>query len=393
MIKSKIIKKSRIKSRRVKKSSVKSRRVKKSRIKSRRVKKSRIKSRRIKKSSVKSRRIKKSRKSILKSKILSLKKSKINKKYSYRFIEDNKENIYNGNNYIIQNIVNVLGPHSYEYYNILGKDIYLFGEVHLKPTCNIYNNYIPIDIFIYNIINANKSKSYDLFVEYEYRKREKDLITGVDFGKSAFFENCFKVEKVCPYKNVRGHYIDPRIMEKDIRDKHPYIMDSISYALYFYERNKIYQKYFQDITPENFRNIKEIFFDILNNTYKINKQYDNVESSLRNKILKFFNDKMDYYFNECKIATYTKLSIESKIICIKLYINAFNLIMDKYAIGRLFRTFKSIDMKNIIFYVGDSHRKHYTEIFNYLGYEPIYSNINNGLIKGQNCVQVDLNNF
>ena len=306
-----------------------------------------------------------------------------------------------------KNIINVLGPRSYEYYIILGKKIHVFGETHMYPhKCNKYKEYIHIDVFLDKIFRNNPNKKYDLFVELYYRKDDySTILSGVDLGYNSIFTNCLQVNKKnCPYKNLRGHYVDIRAMSKDIRDKHSYILESIYLTLNMYEYldkneqkdinydqyKKIYEKYFENITRDNFLEFKNIFIEILNGTYKINKQYENIDPSLSFKLFEFFNNKMNSYFENCELNKY------NKDICIEMYHNVFTLIMDKYAIGRLFRNFKSIEMKNIILYVGDLHRKHYTELFNYLGYNPIYSDKNDNFKvfnTEHNCVSVDLNNF
>ena len=337
----------------------------------------------------------------------------------------------------------ILGPHTYEYYTIGNKNIYLFGEYHVSPNCDTPAQ--EFDKFIDDVVKSNPDKKYDIFLEKLYRNTDTNEIyiarAGVYLNWSQDFLNCFTVDKTqCRevYNNVRGHYIDARDMSEriitcKISEVNPtsiYILwslASIIYNTYEYsdritspgtreDYNLFYNKYFGDYRKvfnlENFQDLKENILSILNDTVKINKQYDNItDKDFAKRIIKYFNTKIESYFTNIRQRIISVLNninlnnnsneqsyiVEAKNIT-QLYFSAYTLIMDKYAIGRLFRehrvdrqrdeTYRS---KNVIFYIGDLHRQTYSELFQkVLKSNPIYSSIGT---PSRNCVTVDLENF
>ena len=386
-----------------------------------------VKSRKLKRKSTTLKRSKSVKSRKLKRKSTTLKRSKSVKRV-YRMIKRKQEELYDPENPTLlqyvpkkykqeelydptrelqDKIIIVKGPHSYSYYNIFSKNIYIFGETHVSPVCQS-KEFTPIDLFIKKIVDFNKSKKWDLFLETQYIKRDYEIRdTGVNLGNSIFLKDCFRVKKrhpLCP-SNLRGHYIDIRNMiryESDILplidfpnipgyniDK--FIYKKINLSLFFphlYSNypdiNMMYNKLFNEITPYNFDEVLAHFIIFLNYTRKINKQYDAIENKeLVKKINNFFYQKMINFFRECENSRY------NRSVCINMYIKAYSLIMDKYAIGRLFRKFKTMYTKNVIFYVGDAHKDIYEELFQYLGYYPKYSSKD----YLNNCVSVNLSNF
>lgn len=263
----------------------------------------------------------------------------------------------------------VIGPNLYYHYKFLGKNIYLFGEYHtFNPICNSKKGSYNFEEYLSSLFLTNKDILYDVFIEERYKKNDiKDIewetISKIIIQIQEKLTGCFTYSKNCIFPNVRGHYIDYRIKKYD---------ESLSYSKY---------------TLSHIMEIFDNFIKSVNKEYKINKQYQNIpDKYLRDKILLFFDNLFLKYKN--LIVEFYENHYEMENI--KLYMYA--ILMDKYLIGRMFRTFKDGPTPmNIIVYTGSAHTEMYVKLFNFLNVKPVYSfeNINIKEDIPYNCVKLN----
>ncbi len=248
-----------------------------------------------------------------------------------------------------------------------GKHIYLFGDEHIKKsTCKSTNSSAIIDLhtLIDQLVNKNKDKQFDIFLEYSYSKNDKKGNYTDSYMKDLFnyFENCLKIDKnACKYKNARLHY-------SDIRYESVYMKTLGLIGAHFLYTSK------DEI---------DIFKSLVEDQVSILKKYSDKDISLKNAIkhskaskeLSLVSDKLfqtiikqhiDKYSASISLTNmYTNMEKNNKIL---LFIAA--LTTDVYLMSRMFKD--SLNTKNIIVYMGYFHIENYIDILKDMGFKTIH---------------------
>jgi len=293
---------------------------------------------------------------------------------------------------ISHNNILVKGPHQYISYDIMGKNITLFGEWHVdNPICS--RKAINFDEFLIKLVLDSKNP-IDLFLEVNFiNTHDQEFITGVSLAGSKYIKHCINKNKEninCYDGKLRIHYIDTRLMKKHSNDIDIEDIYDITYK-YMLSPHVITLFNISQLDKNNF--IYSLY-NIINKSYKINKQYENISNKkLKDSIIYFFNQR----FKIDSAELLESKNIENTRLIIRRLIN---LVMDKYAIGRLFREFITdkpikITTNNVIFYTGINHINLYNNLFGYLqniGFD-IKVNSYSESIGDTNCVDVDISNL
>jgi hypothetical protein len=142
----------------------------------------------------------------------------------------------------------ILGPCVFYEFELGGRKIYIFGEVHEKVSrdshrmlprgVNRYNS-LSFQAFVHSLATQNPTKTYDFMFENGYFNfiledvRRKDrLISPIMNQITEEFRNCIDPvqRRNCTYKNLRTHYVDFRrifwrrhssgdLLPKEIRER------------------------------------------------------------------------------------------------------------------------------------------------------------------------------
>jgi hypothetical protein len=260
----------------------------------------------------------------------------------------------------LKNIENILGPITYREYKIGNINISLFGERHYNIT-DCRNNKISItfDGFLKSLLTQHKDTFYDFFVEFYYTKDPN--YAGLVFSDEAVnmnlidnsFINCLKLDKrLCDYKNTRMHYIDYR--QANMND--PVTKYCQKYTDIAYGKLAPLSHDFELMT---YNVLSYRVSEYIKNDERLKKQIKNSYLP-RDIYIKFLDD----YIEKNKIRCRKKL-----ILDIDDFIGLFSIIMDMYALSRIFRTFNVGDKqhpvtpKDIIIYVGNNHSNVYNDFF------------------------------
>ena len=246
----------------------------------------------------------------------------------------------------------ILGPQNYSEYDYNGINICIFGENHqlrMHGKCQFSkNDTVYFHNFLQTVLEANKDKFYDFFVELPYTNADlpaQPWVHKINFSLHYIadaFRGCLSLEKMCRYNNLRAHYSDPRDFVLPLFKK---IADT----------NHIPPNY-------DIHMFKKSVVTILKSNIILRKELR--KSYLGKEIEKFARSEI-----EREYANITGDFVDDVIsVCTP--------IMDAYALARMFRKFKPSsdkpsEMSNIIVYAGDIHSKNYERfIEKYLGLKP-----------------------
>jgi len=142
--------------------------------------------------------------------------------YSKAF-SDERQEIQNLNCYELplRDVKYILGPCSFFYFKIGERNFYLFGERHdnidrdwalLSRKVNKFNT-LRFSSFVHCLAKQNPTKTYDLMFE-SWTLPKKIGLTNSNAVSDlrAFFEPCIRPEERfdCEYRNLRTHYVDYR---------------------------------------------------------------------------------------------------------------------------------------------------------------------------------------
>lgn len=288
----------------------------------------------------------------------------------------------------------LVGPISVYYFKSkkeagFNKRIYIFGDFHIKksicPPIDQTKSIIYFDTMLDMTLNYNKDKIIDVFDEAPYISKEfydvKELQDSYPSYVCLFgsFGNCYiphfikkatkqgcdinkikkdaleEYERSCPYKNIRYHAADPRLLME-------YSNNS------FRELSNIVNEFYSDdeidinIDIQKWRNYlfeKVLYIETICNFPKIKKQLDFVEANLRKKIIIYLINRLikirrSFYFE--------KRNVES---IVNVYMKFGCLATDAYTLGRLFKikVDPPYEAKNIIVMNGQSHVDNYINFF------------------------------
>jgi hypothetical protein len=242
----------------------------------------------------------------------------------------------------LSKIRQILGPISYTEYKYGDSTISVFGEFHtiqnykkcLKKTTVSFGNFIQV------LLLSNPSKTYDLYIEttYIYSKAPARMPSSQNnFGihtTEKDFQECLRVDKrLCPFDNLRAHYID-------IRDH--------VFSENFEILVELYHKSPFNLAGEEFCDmILDEIYDIIKENPLVQKELS--KSYLGKDIKKFV------------IKEFRKRDTDSPKTFGEL-MRVASLVMDIYTLSRMFRNFADTTMnKNIIIYAGDAHSRFYRE--------------------------------
>ena len=296
----------------------------------------------------------------------------------------------------LSKITNVIGPVSYNEYRYKNYNIAIFGEQHIiKKLPDVpVDNTLNFSSFLESVITQNP-RQFDFFLESPYKKID---ISGPLAVNTIFniihedFKKCLSVVKVCPFKNLRTHYIDYRDAIP-MSDFQQLIIRSYNLYNFIYHTSTSIEKleeleelesnllfllsHASTIYKEEVKNVK----DFINTDKKIRKQLDNCP--LKKEILEFINIKIQKYEEIFKInvddddvKNFVKRSVDVDRYLLKRlgfiiydFVVIYISVMDVYTLARMFRTFKKTsqeDPENIIVYVGDGHAKTYYGFLEYI---------------------------
>ena len=246
----------------------------------------------------------------------------------------------------------ILGPCSFFQFKVGSRNVYLFGEGHGNLSRSIgllakgratRRNTLLFSSFVHSLAVQNPENTYDLMFEGIYFLQKpydgsKPFFTTKSTSQmsnhiSSQFEYCiipFTRPGFCPYENLRIHYVDYRRTEADPT---------------------------KNLTREEMqKNVK----DLISKPGKVLKQIENIKNrKIRDALLRFLNDEID----KNPLAGYVKM-----------------IVMDAYALARLFRDFDTKTKKsgsfsgtseNVIYYAGSQHVMTAVRfLVDYLGLKP-----------------------
>lgn len=258
----------------------------------------------------------------------------------------------------------VTGPYTLSEHMYLDKHIYIFGERHnFKSDCD--ENSISIGDFISNTILQNLDKPIDIFLELGY-------LSGVSCKSDG--DLCEIRDKLMPSENLRMHYSDMRIVQKDI-STFSILISGLYYNLTMLRNNdnlrgptltllNELRRVLESAHEEDLLDFLIFQSDVKGNLYK---QLNNCP--VAEELLDFLNDRM---IRE----GFTKKSLLSSIDLVfetgnfeQLAVDLIlweSFILDVYILSKMFQ-----DSKNIISYVGNLHAIRQREFITNLGFKLI----------------------
>lgn len=341
----------------------------------------------------------------------------------------------------------IQGPISLSAHVSSTQNIYIFGDHHILHTgCPRIQNFLNIDQYLIRVLQESPDKMIDLYLEAPYFARGEE--NTLNFRKDNYlyqtletFQKCLIHDKsLCPYKNVRIHYLDIRYssMFPNARAINTYSdvlleLSRITWVLYHKEHPLPHNKREKDNDKENEKENgnekeqeKKLREDLIthckwaqenitsDNLYsfimkyiqepKLRKQYQNIlESNMREKVWKQFSVLIGKILEEIEIQLESYHRYLRNVICLysdETYINFStdlwylgmtngyinkklielgSLFMDMYAMGRMLRTYRGGSRaKYLIIYAGDLHSNIYRKIFDEtLGYTNTFPKIQN----------------
>jgi hypothetical protein len=249
------------------------------------------------------------------------------------------------------------GPLNMTKFKIGEKEIYIFGDYHgfAKICKSDKKNCVDIPNIFDLIIKSNPHITIDFFLEDPHLK--KDLLDGDIFPEKTgantlekdiylirtrnFYDRTKRTKKY--WKNLRLHNIDPRQDTSDAMEKLISIINCISGNCSSYEKD---EKYFE----------KFLVFDAT--LFEINKQLDNVPIDIKEKIVKFANDKISAQKDK-----YINCTVRQHKANVMFYI--FAIYYDIHLLARLFRNKwkdnNPYESKHVLIYAGEMHTENINE--------------------------------
>jgi hypothetical protein len=285
----------------------------------------------------------------------------------------------------LNNVVNVIGPVSYNEYQYGKYNIGIFGEIHsinkIEPDLSPRDT-LNFSSFIQSILTQNWHQ-FDLFIEMAFKQAGKlHSKTGVSNTMFNLLEieldRCLTFVKKCPFKNLRAHYIDYRDMIPE--NNYSETIDEL-YTSIFWRKHDISEvkgTISQLVDLKIYKEESKRVLKFIETDKKILKQLNNCP--LKDEIIVFIKARMKKYYSDIKTLLdnnptflrqkWDKNSPNSlkRLIAeiIESFIAIYISVMDVYALARMFRTFGGTSPENIIVYVGDYHAKVYCDFLDYI---------------------------
>ena len=279
----------------------------------------------------------------------------------------------------------ILGPISYREYIWGNINICLFGDIHLiEEDCPNQIGTVTFAGFLKSLLTQRQDIFYDFFAELDYINVKDKHYQGrsnddsvVNFNLvSNSFEECFKLDKrACPYENTRMHYIDYRTVNRNYSLTSPdYFTSGNEYSfvtIYARIYEDLVHGVYKDEDNDNEEYLNYPLFEFLSySTQKFIDKDPKINKQLQNSYIS--KDIWDKFVNDYMEDLRAKKREKANLSLID-FLPIFSIIMDIYALGRMFRTFNITDTKrpqmpeNIIIYVGNFHASVYNHFFiNYL---------------------------
>ena len=249
----------------------------------------------------------------------------------------------------------VLGPVNYSEYKYKNKIISIFGELHgledAEEKCLHKKGTVTFANFLSSLVLNNRDKFYDFFVEVQYEnKKQNPPKEPIPHWAHALylieqtFEKCLRpgAKSTCPYKNLRAHYVD--IRRPDI---FPY----------------------RQVASLPIIKQVEKMFKIIDSNQLMQKEL--AKSYLKKEILDYIFRELRMFEVKCLKSSEFEREQEHRMPYTGV------LLMDTYALARIFRKFKESktmpsEPTNIIIYAGDAHATNYEDFLEtQLGLTPI----------------------
>lgn len=266
----------------------------------------------------------------------------------------------------LENIQYIVGPTSYSEYRYGDMNIGIFGEEHgnfnTRTCIKSKKNSIFFNKFLKLILSNNRDYFYDFFQEMPYISKHNPVPNMHD--KSMFslietdFYECLTLDKSrCTEPNLRAHYIDTRFtMDKKMTDQ--------LVAGYLLGVNMLMMS-----MMDQWNRFASVLLKYVKNFLK-------TDLLLQKELSKSFLGKEISAFINGEFKKYEQKILSSQYADPETVTGMASLVMDAYALARLFRRFsvgnKPSEIRNAIMYVGDGHAIIYRKfIQNVLGIQPV----------------------
>jgi hypothetical protein len=294
------------------------------------------------------------------------------------------------------------------------KMIYTFGDLHLHlPDCVFpaKAKVKQIDEYLRDVVISNPDKIIDIFVEAtfisELKKDRSNLTEGKGYLAQVMqtWDNCLQVDKtLCPYKNVRMHYVDVRNAAANAIYSQEKLDSDIEVIYNTWDfRNEHFPGKAMDLDDQDSFKlaIDQLAEDAVNyssqhfktlqmqaEALKIYTQLNHVKDpKLRQAIENYFLTN-GYYKEKVTGEEITQVVKQLRAIDLKKPLDlgdrkaierlfrkaiyAESWLVDAYAMGRLFRSYENgEETRFAIFYLGDTHVLRYRQFFRLLDFERI----------------------
>ena len=252
-----------------------------------------------------------------------------------------------------KNIEYIIGPINYTEYTIGDVSIGIFGEIHSFKVKDCSSKIpqqksILFHNFLDMVLRSNQSRLYDFYFEERFidKKISKERFGVYDRGMFGYIEglleSCLLFDKrSCDYPNLRAHYVD-------IRD----VTGLENFA----------KLYTETTTTPIVRH--ELILKCIADVQRILTENKLVAKEIRKS---YHGDKIHEFalteFEKIKHDLQDRIKRNENIYLGRVAM-LYVLIMDVYALARMFRYFDGQPVKNIVVYVGDAHADNYRKFIN-----------------------------
>ena len=284
----------------------------------------------------------------------------------------------------------------------LKKHIYLIADVHVREMKCPDPNARPVRLtdFLAMTFNDNPNKVIDFFLERPYLSQASTLGRQPESFKPSYLEDLALMFDSIKFDNLRLHNVDVRGATQFSRDLH-----DLELGL-----SRMFVTKVDQVNDKNLSRVRNLRDEIPNyieshdllmilTDHKIIKQFENISDPDLRRIV------IEYWMNRGKLL-YDRLILnlsrsqqpsydeKDKVLVGKLAVSVFAFglfLMDAYAIGRMFRSFRDTeDPKYIMVYAGAAHTKSYEKFFKYLGLRLVGKNVSD--LEGEDfqCLRLGL---
>ena len=286
----------------------------------------------------------------------------------------------------------------------LKKHIYLIADTHVRKMKCPDPNARPIHLtdFLTMTFKDNLDKTIDFFLERTYLSQASTLPRDIENSKESYLKDAKEMFDRTTFENVRLHEVDVRRGSRFSR-----MLDTLENGL-----ARMFIRMIDVVNEENILRIRNLGHDIMNylanhdilsimREHKILKQFENIsDPGLRTIVTNYWlkRGRTLYKILTLNVRYSQELSYDShqkdqsstfRLLDMLFEFGLF--LMDAYAIGRMFRSFRDAeDPKYIMVYAGAAHTKSYEKFFKYLGLQLVGKNVSD--LEGEDfqCLRLGL---